>query len=73
MIYHPNESGFSKFVKITAFWISMLGMMWLFVLMFHDNIKIPQQQITLKIDVSQNINICLPEDEEIFGGSFFDF
>jgi len=73
MIYHPNESKFSKFIKITAFWISMLGMTWLFVLMFHDNIKIPQQQITLKVDISNSVNICLPEDEELFNESFFSF
>ncbi len=73
MIYHPNESRFSKIIKLIAFWISILGMSWLFILIFHDNIKIPQQQISLKIDIKNNVNICSPENEKAFDESFFDF
>lgn len=48
-------------------------MVWLFVLMFLDDIKIPQKTVLVEIDVKNKINICLPENDEIFEKSFFDF
>ena len=63
MIYHPEESKVTKLVKILAFWGSMLAMLWLFVLIFHDDINIPQKEVTLKINIKNQVNICLPEDE----------
>ncbi len=73
MIYHPNESTFNKVIKTIAFWISLLGMLWLFIMMFHDDIKIPQKQVSLKIDISDSVNICLPEDDNNSKDSLFNF
>jgi len=33
-----------------------------FVLINKNNIKIPQQEITLNIDIKDKINICLPDE-----------
>jgi len=64
MIYHPQESKVTKIIKVLAFWSSILGMLWLCVLVFHDDVQIPQKEVTLNVDVKNKVNICLPEDEE---------
>ncbi len=64
MIYHPQESNVIKFFKILAFWGSMLGMLWLCIMVFHDDIKIPQKEVTLVIDMKNRVNICLPEEKD---------
>jgi hypothetical protein len=64
MIYHPQESKVTKIIKILAFWISILGMLWLCILIFHDDIKIPQNEVKLNISIKNKVNICLPEDEK---------
>lgn len=63
MIYHPQESKVTKFIKIAAFWISMLAMLWLVILIFHDDVQIPQREVTVKVDIKNRVNICLPEEE----------
>lgn len=42
----------------------MLAMLWLVILIFHDDVEIPQKEITLKIDVKNKVNICLVDEEE---------
>ncbi len=64
MIYHPLENKVTKFIKIIAFWSSILGMLWLFVLIFHDDVKIPQSEVVVKVDIKNRVNICLPEEED---------
>lgn len=73
MIYHPRENKVTKIIKLVAFWMSLFAMFWLFILMFHDDIKIPQKSVTVKLDMKNRVNICLPEDDEVFSESFFDF
>ena len=63
MIYHPLENKVTKFIKIIAFWSSILAMFWLFVLIFHDDVKIPQREVVVKVDIKNRVNICLPEEE----------
>jgi hypothetical protein len=73
MFYSPYDTKFTLIIKHLAFWSSLLGMFALFVLLFNDNAKIPQKETVLKLDVKNQINICLPTDEKIFKKSFFDF
>lgn len=73
MIYHPKEHKVTKFIKLLAFWASIFVMSWLIILMFHDDIKIPQKEITLKVNMKNRVNICLPENEDTFQESFFGF
>ena len=63
MIYHPHESKFTKFIKIIAFWGSMFCMLWLCIMVFHDDVEIPQKEVTLNLDVKNRVNICLTEEE----------
>lgn len=63
MIYHPLENKVTKFIKIIAFWSSILAMFWLFVLIFHDDVKIPQREVVVKVDIKNRVNICLLEEE----------
>lgn len=62
MIYHPQESKVTKFVKIIAFWSSLLAMLWLVILIFHDDVQVPQKEVVVNIDVKNRVNICLPEE-----------
>lgn len=62
MLYHPEEHIFSKITKLIAFGASLFVMMWLFSLVFFDDIKIPQEEITLKLNINNQVNICLPDD-----------
>lgn len=73
MLSYPKENKVTRFIKLSAFWLSLLTMLWLFVLVFHDEIKIPKREIALKIDITNKVNICLPEDDEIFKETFFGF
>jgi hypothetical protein len=65
MIYHPREHKITKITKFLAFWASMFIMAWLMVSIFHDDIKIPQREITLKIDLKNRVNICAPENNDL--------
>jgi len=73
MFYHHHDDNFTKITKHLTLWISLLTTLVLFIFLFRDDIKIPQKEIILKIDVKNKVNICLPENDEIFEKSFFDF
>lgn len=40
---------------------------------YYDDLKTSQKQIILDVEIKNKVNICLPEDEEFFEKSFFDF
>ena len=74
MIYHPEEHKIAKIVKFFAFWCSLFAMAWIFIAIFNADLKVPQKEITLELDVTNKVNICLPEDEDLFEEeSFFNF
>jgi len=73
MFYYPNDSNFTKIIKHSVFWTSLCVMFMMFVFLVNDDIKIPQKEITLKIDVKNKVNICQAEDEKMFKTSFFGF
>ena len=64
MIYHPREHKITKITKFLAFWMSLFAMLWFVILIFHDDVKIPQREITLKIDIKNKVNICSSEDND---------
>lgn len=72
MFYHPNDNKITMITKHLIFWIGLLSMFVLFVFIVQDDAKIPQRLITLKINMEDRVNICLPEDEKIFKKSFFE-
>lgn len=62
MLYHPNESKIAKLIKLSAFWLSLLAMLWLIFIAFNDDIKIVKTQKTIKLDLKNKVNICLPSN-----------
>lgn len=74
MIYHPEEHKIAKIVKFFAFWCSLFAMAWIFLAIFNADLNIPQREISLKLDVTNKVNICLPAEEAAFEEeSFFSF
>ncbi len=73
MFYHPHDTKFTKITKHLTFWIGLFAMLALFIFLLLDDTNIPQKEQVVKIDINNNVNICLPEDEKIFQKSFFDF
>ena len=72
MFYGPHSNKITEATKHLVFFASFLMMMIVLVFLIRDEAKIPQRQITLKIDLKSNINTCDPE-EELVKSSFFDF
>jgi len=63
MFYHKREGKLSIIIKYFLFWSGILFMLLtFFILIDKNNIQIPQQEITLNIDISDKMNICLPDE-----------
>lgn len=62
MLYNIHDTNFSKIVKQLVFWLSLSAMIGLFVFLLKNEIKLPQRQITLEIDLKNKVNVCLPDD-----------
>jgi hypothetical protein len=72
MIYHPKEKKVTKIIKLLAFWSSLLLMLWFVILIFHDDVKIPQRDTAMKLNMKNKINICRPEKEDVSKKSLFE-
>jgi len=72
MIYHPKEKKVTKIIKLVAFWASLLLMMWFVILIFHDDVKIPQRDTVMKLNMKNKMNICQSEKEEVSKKSLFE-
>lgn len=51
-------------LKNTILWLSLLTMFGVFISLFFTDFKPLQKEITLKIDIKNKVNICLPEDKK---------
>lgn len=51
-------------MQYVVLWVSLFAMFALFILLFRADFKVPQQQVTMSIDIKNKVNICLPEDED---------
>ena len=51
-------------VFFTILLVGFCAMFTLFVTILTDDLKVPQRIVTMKIDVKNHVNICVPEDEE---------
>lgn len=45
----------------------------LFIFIFRGDLAVPQRDINIAIDITNKVNVCLPEDENTLKKSFFDF
>ncbi len=64
MLYNSHDSLFSKVTKQLVFWLSLSAMLGLFVFLLSNEVKLPQHQISIDIDIKNKINICVPENEK---------
>jgi len=71
MFYHPSDNKSTIIIKHIIFWIGLCAMLVLFIALVFDDSILPQKEITMKIDVRNKVNICLPEEENRSEISFF--
>lgn len=61
--YHRHESKMSIFIKCSLFWIGLILIVVTFISLSHkSDLKIPQREYTIKIDIKNRVNICLPDE-----------
>jgi hypothetical protein len=64
MFHHKHESKLSIFIKHSLFWVGLIVIVLTFIsLSKRSDIKIPQREITVKINLDNKINICLPDEQ----------
>jgi hypothetical protein len=64
MFYHRRESRLSIFIKYFLFWAGLLSMALVaFLLLRKNDIKVPQRDVVVKVDIKDKINICLPDEK----------
>lgn len=74
MLYNIHDSGFSKILKQLVFWISLSAMLGLFVFLLGNEVKLPQHQIVLELDIKNKVNICAPKDDkELVSKKLYEF
>lgn len=64
MFYHPNDNKATIIAKYFCFFAVFLSIIGIVVMVFVNNVKMPQKEIVLKIDITNKVNICLPEEEK---------
>jgi len=62
MLYNIHDSNFSKIIKQLIFWLSLSAMFGLFIFLLKDEVKLPQRQITIDVDIKNKVNICSPNN-----------
>jgi hypothetical protein len=73
MLYHPNDNKLTLIIKHLTALAALFSMIALFIYVILDDVKIPQRDTTILIDVKDKVNICVPESDEFAEKSFFDF
>lgn len=64
MFYHKKESKSSILTKYFLFWGGLISMVIIFILLLgRSDIKIPQKDIVVTIDIKDKVNICLPDEK----------
>ena len=62
MLYNIHDNNFSKIFKQLVFWLSLGAMFGLFIFLLQSEMKLPQHQITLEVDIKNKVNICSPDN-----------
>ena len=74
MFYHPNDNKATIIAKYFCFFVVFLSIIGIVGMIFVNNVKMPQKEMVLKIDINNKVNICLPEEkEEKSEDSFLNF
>lgn len=70
MFFHKRESKLLITLKYGFFWVGLLLIMLTFFnLTRKSDLRIPQKEVVLTIDVKDKINICLPSESIESGDS----
>ncbi len=64
MPFYSSDNRVVAVMQYVILWVSLFVMFALFILLFRADFKVPQKTVTLKIDVKNKINICLPDDPD---------
>jgi hypothetical protein len=72
MFQSPRGNKITEATKHLVFFASLAMIIVVLVFLIRDEAKIPQREIVLKIDLSNHVNVCEPE-EPLQDKSFFDF
>lgn len=63
MFYHSFTNKHN--LKNTATWLSLVIMLVAFLSLLFSDFQPKQKLVTLKIDIKNKVNICLPEGENL--------
>lgn len=76
MFHSSDDTAFSRFTKQLVFWASLCAMFALFIFILTTDATLPQQKMTVEINIKDKINICAPEQVEVrqaFNHRNYDF
>jgi hypothetical protein len=72
MLKTPRGNKITEATKHLVFFASLAMIIVVLIFLIRDEAKIPQREIVLKLDLSNRVNVCEPE-EPMPDRSFFDF
>ncbi len=64
MPFYSTNNRIVATLQYIILWVSLFIMTALFLFLFQADLKIPQKSLVQKIDITNKVNICLPEDEK---------
>lgn len=73
MFYHPNDNLFTVIIKHLVGFAALIALFALLVYAIFDDAQIPQRDITLLINIDDQVNICRPDEDGFAEKSFFNF
>ena len=73
MFYHPNDNLFTVIIKHLVGFAALLSLFAVLVYAIFDDAQIPQRDITVLLDISDQVNICRQDEDSFAQKSFFNF
>jgi hypothetical protein len=65
MPFYSSDNRVVAIMQYVILWVSLFVMLALFILLFRADFKVPQKTVTVKIDVRNKVNVCLPDDPDL--------
>ena len=67
MPFYSSDNRVIAAMQYIVLWVSLFVMFAFFILLFRADLKVPQKTVSVKIDIKNKINVCLPEDLDFAG------
>lgn len=64
MPFYSSDNRVIAAMQYIVLWVSLFAMFALFILLFRADLKVPQKTVSVKIDIKNKVNVCLPEDPD---------